>query len=279
MDGPMGWLLAQLATADCEAAGSGLLEQNANAWSSLGYGVAGVYLLVAVSRHRLRQMALRPKGLTAVRSGAHPGPPDLRLSAHLLRPTALVMALALIAEGAGSVLFHGAPGPVPQALHDAALLALLGCMAGWHLGRAVTSCTSTSDRLAVGGAAAGAAAGTALHLLGAEATTALAAALVATVAGAEVIARHRGAAPVWTPALLALAATAALLWVLGRGDSPLCDPGSLAQAHAVWHVASAVALVAWTERTTWLPAPHRHSADQGPTALRSRPLTAQDGRT
>jgi hypothetical protein len=54
---------------------------------------------------------------------------------------------------------------------------------------------------------------------------------------------------VWTPALLATAAVAAVLWVLGRGGSPLCDPASLVQGHAAWHAVSAILLVVWVDRT------------------------------
>jgi hypothetical protein len=34
-------------------------------------------------------------------------------------------------------------------------------------------------------------------------------------------------------------------YVLGRSGGPLCDPESLLQPHAVWHVATAVAAAAW----------------------------------
>jgi hypothetical protein len=143
----------------------------------------------------------------------------------------------------------------------------------------VTSHTATADRVALAGTALGAAAGIVLHLVGLDATTTIAAALVATVAGAELMARRRGMAAVWTPALLVLAGVAALLWMLGRDDSPVCDPDSLAQAHAAWHVASALVLVAWTDRTSRTPALRRYGEQQGPTALRSRPPRAQDGDT
>jgi hypothetical protein len=42
-----------------------------------------------------------------------------------------------------------------------------------------------------------------------------------------------------------LAALAAVGFVAGRTGSPLCDPDSLVQLHAVWHLAGAAALAIW----------------------------------
>jgi hypothetical protein len=44
--------------------------------------------------------------------------------------------------------------------------------------------------------------------------------------------------------LAALAAGAAA-WTLGRTGGPLCDPDSVLQGHAAWHLLSAAALAAW----------------------------------
>jgi hypothetical protein len=46
-------------------------------------------------------------------------------------------------------------------------------------------------------------------------------------------------------AALAAAAAGAACWWLGRTSSPWCDPGSLFQGHAAWHLLAAVALAAW----------------------------------
>jgi hypothetical protein len=50
------------------------------------------------------------------------------------------------------------------------------------------------------------------------------------------------------PYLTALAATAAgaFCWWAGRTASPWCDPDSLLQPHAAWHLLTAAALAAWT---------------------------------
>jgi hypothetical protein len=43
----------------------------------------------------------------------------------------------------------------------------------------------------------------------------------------------------------ALAATGAACWWLGRTASPWCDPDSLLQGHAAWHLLGAAALACW----------------------------------
>ena len=75
-------------------------------------------------------------------------------------------------------------------------------------------------------------------------------AVVGFVAFHELVGRGRRAA--WTPPRrvayrLALAATAAGAagWWLGRTGGPLCDPDSLLQGHAAWHLLTAAALAAW----------------------------------
>jgi hypothetical protein len=48
---------------------------------------------------------------------------------------------------------------------------------------------------------------------------------------------------------LALAATAVgvVCWWAGRTQSPWCDPDSLLQAHAAWHLLGAFALACWAQ--------------------------------
>ncbi len=156
----------------------------------------------------------------------------------------LVLAAAVALEGAGSILSHGAGGDGAVLVHDLALLAMVGYVAGWHFGR-------LGDR-AVDGAVAGSVSAT---LVGAAAWpwyrgagSLVAALALVTVAVSEVIARRRGAPAVWTGPLLAVAVVAGLAWLAGRTGSPLCDPGSMLQAHAVWHLLTAYLVVAWAFR-------------------------------
>jgi hypothetical protein len=44
---------------------------------------------------------------------------------------------------------------------------------------------------------------------------------------------------------LAAAAAGAACWWLGRTGGPWCDPDSLLQGHAAWHVLTALALAGW----------------------------------
>ena len=107
-------------TADCEVRDDWFLEQDVNAWSSLAYVVAGVVLAVQVARHRL--------------------------------PTAVyALAAVVVAEGVGSVLFHGSAGDLSQFVHDVSLIGALGFVAGWHAGRLV----GATDRGSIVGLVAG----------------------------------------------------------------------------------------------------------------------------
>ena len=104
-------------------------------------------------------------------------------------------------------------------LHDGALVAVLGFVAGWHVGRLAGAAARTA-LVGVGtGLAVGVVAGATSSLL----TNVAVVVGVVVVVGAEVLARHRGLAPVWTRPLLVLAAAAVLAWLLGTPGSPACS--------------------------------------------------------
>ncbi|HKQ01713.1 MAG TPA: hypothetical protein VJ735_15415, partial [Actinomycetes bacterium] len=46
-------------------------------------------------------------------------------------------------------------------------------------------------------------------------------------------------------AALGAAAAGAVCWWAGRTASPLCDPDSVLQGHAAWHLLGAAALACW----------------------------------
>lgn len=197
---------------DCEAADGGWWQQDVNAWSSFVYvAVAGV-LVGAVLRRRLP-------------------------------PAVLLFALVVGAEGLGSVLYHGAPSTGAWLLHDVAMLGMLGFLAGWHVGRL----TGRADRLAVVGTTVATLVGATAWQASESVTSPLAGTLVLVIAGAEWTARRRGRSPVWGPGLLTLATLSVLMWVIGRSDSSLCEPGSWLQPHALWHLASAFLVLAWAD--------------------------------
>ncbi len=196
---------------DCEAADGWGLGPDVNALSSLGYIVAGVALVWWVAR------------------GRQPRP-------------VLLLAAVTILEGLGSLFAHGTGGRGALLLHDLALAGIAGYLAGWHAGRLR------------GRPTAGALWGTGLAVIAGAVTwpmvrpaagAVIPGAAVAVVVVAEVGARVRGAAPVWTGHLLAVAGLAILAWVGGRTGSLVCDPDSPLQLHAVWHLLTAYLVVAW----------------------------------
>jgi hypothetical protein len=68
------------------------------------------------------------------------------------------------------------------------------------------------------------------------------------VVAAEVTARARRMAPLWTGPLLLLVGAGLAAWAAGRGGSPLCDPASPFQVHGLWHLLSAMIVPVWANR-------------------------------
>jgi hypothetical protein len=203
--------VSQVDYADCEAHDGGLFAQDVNAWSSIAYIVVGAIIAAVVTRRRMPIVFL---GLAA----------------------------ALVAEGVGSVLYHGEPSAGTRVLHDAAAVAILGFIAGWHTGRLARSRAAAGATIGLG---AGLVAGIVGGLSTAMVTNGAVAVGVGLVVTAEVSARRRRLVPVPNAATLVLGALAVLTWGLGTSDSPLCAPDSWAQPHGAWHVLSALAVLAW----------------------------------
>lgn len=200
---------------DCEHIGQGLLAQPANTLSSLAYVVAGALLL-------WRAFALS-------RPGA--------------RVTLTVYALTVVGVGVGSAVFHG---PMPEwgrFAHDLSIAAVLAFIIG--SGMAVARSAPVRTGLIVFGGLVGACA--IVLAIWPDVSNALDAVLVVGAVGAEVAAARSpaghdvGYGRLWIVGAAALA-VGALLNALGRTDAPLCDPDSLVQLHAVWHVLTAFVL-------------------------------------
>ena len=198
---------------DCELRDDWFLEQDLNAWSSLAYVTAGVLLAWEVHRSRLPRAVY---GLAAV----------------------------IAAEGIGSLLYHGAASDLSQFLHDVALIGALAFVAGWHLGRL----RGRADAGSLVGLAVGLAVSSVLWALAPGATNLTAAVAVVVIVTASLVARRRAMAGVWSWPLLVLGAVAVSMWGLGTPDSPVCDADSWLQAHALWHVLTAVVALAWVDR-------------------------------
>jgi hypothetical protein len=123
------------------------------------------------------------------------------------RARALGFGLVVTAAGVGSVDYHGPGSPAAHLLHDGGLYAVVGFVAWREVARRV-------------GRGRRARAGVPWVGWTARRRTAYRVALAATAAGA-------------------------VCWWAGRTASPWCDPDSLLQGHAAWHLLTAAALGVW----------------------------------
>ena len=200
-------------TSDCERRDDWLLEQDVNAWSSLTYVVAGLLLAWEIRRSRLPRAVY---GLAAI----------------------------AVAEGFGSLLYHGAASDVGQFLHDVPLIGALGFVAGWHAGRL----RDRADAGSLVGLAAGLAASAAVWAFAPGVTNIAVAVTVVVIVITSLIARRRAMTAVWSWPLLGLGGVAIATWALGTPDSPACSADSWLQPHGLWHVLTAVVALAWVDR-------------------------------
>ena len=203
---------------DCEAVGGGWLKQPANAWSSLSFAAVGVALAATVGRVDDSERATR-----------------------------LGLAALLVATGLGSFLFHGPQPSSAQYLHDVTFLAALWFLIAVNLGGAFGISGRTTAIAAIAGIVAiGLAVAVADGL-----TNALAAILIVALLASD-IAMWRQARP--DPRWYGIAVAALILgmglFVAGRTGSALCDPDTLLQGHAGWHVFAAIFLGAYFVATT-----------------------------
>jgi hypothetical protein len=129
------------------------------------------------------------------------------VGAWLLGRRQVGFGVAVAAAGVGSVDYHGPGSPAARLLHDAGLYAVVGFVAWQEIARRV-------------GRARRARAGVPWVGWTPRRRTAYRAALAATAAGA-------------------------VGWWAGRTQSPWCDPDSLLQGHAAWHLVGAFALACW----------------------------------
>lgn len=202
---------------DCEALDDAFLAQPVNAVSSLAYVVVGLIVILIAARFR--------------RSVAE----------------SVVFGLCLAAIGVGSVLFHGPQPAGSQILHDLPILITVLFVLAVDV---ALLWPRIRHHWIVFGAASVAA--TALNVVSAEAGAAATGVAVLAVVGLEVLIYRRRARDI--PArrqlaiygtILAVAAVAAATWLLGRTGSPVCDPDSDVQLHALWHLISASMFGLW----------------------------------
>jgi hypothetical protein len=123
------------------------------------------------------------------------------------RGPAVAFGVAVAAAGIGSVDYHGLGSPAARLLHDGGLYAVVGFVAWTEATRRVGRARRAGNGVP----------------------------WIALVPG------RRGA---YLAALAATAAGAACWWA-GRTASRWCNPDSLLQGHAAWHLLGAAALAAW----------------------------------
>lgn len=206
-----------LGAADCEAVG-GWLVQPVNAWSSLAYAVVGVVLITSISR--------------APRSD---------------RTSRAAFGVLMVATGVGSFLYHG-PQPVAAGFdHDITFLAML-----WFLilmnPASPYGVPQRYAWIALGFVTAAAAIVLSVSPSSTNFLTGIS--VVALAASDLLLHRIGGINGRWYAAALLLFAASLVFNILGRSGTATCDPDSLIQFHALWHVMSALSLGAYFVATT-----------------------------
>ncbi len=206
---------------DCERIIDGLLDQPVNALSSLALVVAGVVVFTRVRVHPTRE----PVG---------------------------VMAGVLILAGLGSAAFHGFGGRVATWVHDASLTGLPALLLTIEVSRrSGKRWSAVSWWPAWTGIAAVSWISPAITLTIAAGAAAAAVILVLAPARRSKPDSNRAIDNDRRRSLLlpiALMAAGFIVFQLSRTDGPLCDPDSLLQGHAVWHVLAGAGLAAYGVR-------------------------------
>jgi hypothetical protein len=158
-----------------------------------------------------------------------------------------VFAVLLAAVGLGSVAFHGPQPGGSRFLHDAPILLTVLFILSYDL-------ALLSPRLrrwwVVFSAAAGI--GVVVSAISPDAGVALTGIAIVAVAATELLVyrRHLRPAAVGTQRrryliVLGVVAVAVATWLLGRTESPACDPDDVVQFHGLWHALSAAVFVTW----------------------------------
>jgi hypothetical protein len=236
----IGLVLGRIGETDCEELGGGFLVQPINALTSFAYVVVGLAIAVVASRRASR-------------------PVD-----------SYVYAACVAAVGLGSVAFHGPQPDGSRVMHDLPILITVILIALWDLRVLVPSFRAVLPTFAVAAVLA-----TLLSIASVDAGAVATGLMLACVAVEELLifrrglrsggdASHRYAA--WT--IIGVAVVAGASWLLGRTDSPLCDPEGVVQFHGLWHLLSSVMFGLWW----WLAMTKRAPAQAG--SAEPRPVDA-----
>jgi predicted membrane channel-forming protein YqfA (hemolysin III family) len=207
-------------TADCEAVHDGLLRQPVNTVSSLAFLAAGAWIVLRAARREPEE-----RGASA----------------------SFGAAMAIV--GLGSLLLHGPDPSWGLWFHDLSGLAVLLLVAGLDVGL-LLGWSVRSRLLAVGAGLVV----LGLALAAIPSSTVPIAWVLAPAAGLSelMVLRARARSSVeperstrsWVVAASTLL-LAAGAYLLGRSGSSLCNPQSVLQWHAVWHVLVAISAAAF----------------------------------
>lgn len=206
-----------IGASDCELLRDGALAQPLNALTSFAYVVVGVAVAVLARR---RERPFLP---------------------------ASVYGACLAAVGIGSVLFHGPQPAGSRVLHDLPILITVIFIVEHDLGLVWTRARHTWINFGVGTVLA-----TVLTVIDPDLAAIATGAGVAAIAVLEFLIYRRRLRPVATRPqrrgyliVIGVTALAATSWLLGRSESPTCDPDAAFQFHGLWHVISALVFGLW----------------------------------
>jgi len=210
-------VVREIGESDCEELGTGFLAQPVNALTSLAYVVVGGITLGIAVRHR------------------HPS------------LETWVFAVLLAAVGLGSVAFHGPQPGGARVMHDLPILLLVVFIIA-HDVKVLRPRGPSAWAYFVPAAVLS----TGVMLVSVDVGAAFTGAGVVTVAVLEFVIYRRRLRPLddsrrrrSAVMIIAVSAVAGATWLLGRTDSPACDPDGILQVHGLWHVLSAVVFGLW----------------------------------
>ena len=206
-------MTTHLGTGDCEALGSGWLLQPVEAWTSLAYFLVGIVLIVSAKHTAPRERTMR-----------------------------IALGILMAATGIGSFLYHGPQSAGAGFVHDVTFLSTLWFVALMDPASSY-GIRKRSTWLAFGIVVATISA----VLIAAPTSTNLLTGIAVFAFIVADLSMHRigGIDGRWYSVALFLIAASLLFNVLGRSTAATCDPESLVQFHALWHVFSASALGAY----------------------------------
>jgi hypothetical protein len=203
----------------CERFRSGIVKQPANTWSNLGFVGVGVAIGLRARRDRLR---------------GEPADRKNRMTHGLLAPTLLAAAVTYL--GPGSMAMHGSTTAWGGKADVLSMQLYICFLPAYALAR-LLRLSETGFAAAYLGLAIPA--GTAI-LVGSDPGNLIFRGLVGASALTEVLVRWRrpelGGNARWLAAGVAAFAVAYAIWLPSRTGGPLCDPDSLIQGHAIWHL-------------------------------------------